>query len=203
MRLVIFSVALASLASCVVPLRVTVYEPDCFEGNSASCVRQDDRLIIELPRGSKVNIKAYLSKVRQEANKTISMCVYVLLECGSTFQLLSSKIELQSNSWDLPRTARIREITGPPGPRSYAVDATIAGVACSTEIDKNTLQSTNTQQFRLWLESAHGFICETNIPVTTEFTLRMPDILVNGHKIQIAPVNFTAKKKWEGRGLCC
>ena len=203
MRFIIACVSLVLLTACVAPLRMTVYEPTCPKGAAISCMQQDDKLIIELSGGAKVNVEANLLDVRQKANKTISMCISVQLERGSTFQFLSSSIVLESSTWSAPRAVDIRKITGPPGPRSYAAGEKINGVVSDAEMIQDALQSPNALLFWLWFESTHNTLCETSIPIVTEFTLRMPDVLVNGQKTHIPPVYFTREKKWDVRGLCC
>ncbi|WP_148665010.1 hypothetical protein [Sulfuricaulis limicola] len=187
------------LAACVIPLKKTVYEPVCPMGTALTCTQQDDRLIIELPGGTKIFAYAYLIDVRQSVNKTITMCLDLQLEPESTFRLVSTKIILESNSWSTPRTENIKELTE-PGPKYYSAKDTITN---RIEIDQRESVAQTKRYLSLWLEIEKGASCETNIPVVTEFTLRMPDVLVNNQKIQIPPVIFTMKKKWVAEGLCC
>ncbi|MEW6332136.1 MAG: hypothetical protein AB1560_11825 [Pseudomonadota bacterium] len=187
------------LAACVIPLKKTVYEPVCPMGTALTCTQLDDRLIIELPGGAKIYAYAYLIDVRQKANKTISLCLNLQLEPESTFRLVSTKIILESNSWRTPRAENIKELTE-PGPNYYSADDTITS---RIDIAQRESVALTKRYLTLWLEIEKGASCETNIPVVTEFTLRMPDVLVNNQKIQIPPVIFTMKKKWVTEGLCC
>lgn len=168
-------------------------------GTALTCAQLDDRLTIELPGGAKIYAYAYLIDVRQSANKTITMCLDLQLEPESTFRLVSTKIILESNSWSTPRTENIKELTE-PGPKYYSAKDTITN---RIEIDQRESVAQTKRYLSLWLEIEKGASCETNIPVVTEFTLRMPDVLVNNQKIQIPPVIFTMKKKWVAEGLCC
>lgn len=187
MRFVIAFVGSILLAACVVPLRKTVYEPACIDGAGVSCTQRDDKLLIELPGGAKVHLEA------GTYGEMASICMYVLLEHGSTFQFVSSNIGLESDTWSGARS--ISMIRG---------DKKISGVAGGAEAagDVKT-PGTETSQFWFWFKSAKGTLCETNIPAVAEFTLRIPDVLVNDQKMQIPPINFKTKKKWVVEGLCC
>ncbi len=187
MRFIIACVSTVLLAACVVPLRKTVYEPSCIEGAGVSCTQRDDKLLIELPGGAKVHLEA------GTYGEMASICMYVLLERGSTFQFVSSNIGLESNAWSGARS--ISMIRG---------DKKISGVTGSAEATGGVkTPRTETSQFWFWFKSTKGTLCETNIPAVTEFMLRMPDVLVNDQKLQIPPINFKIKKKWVTEGLCC
>lgn len=199
MRFVIVFVGSILLVACVVPLRMTVYEPACNGGTGLSCMQRDDKLIIELPGGAKINVDAHLLGVSQKANKTISMCIDLQLERESTFRFVSTKITFKSSAWNAPKTVNIKEFTE-PGPKFYPADSTITG---RVDMTQDTSKPLNTRYIAVWIESAKGTLCETNIPAVAEFTLHLPDVLVNNQKIQIPPVNFMTKKKWVVEGLCC
>lgn len=187
MRFAIVSVSSILLVACVAPLRVTVYEPSCIEDAGVSCTQRDDKLLIELPGGAKMHLEAGVY------GDMASICMYVLLERGSTFQFVSSNVGLESDIWSETRSISIiRE------------DKNISGVAGGAKATSDVkISGTETSQFWIWFESTKGTLCETNIPAVAEFTPHIPDVLVNDQKMQIPPVNLKIKKKWVAEGLCC
>lgn len=176
-----------------------VYEPVCLGKSDVSCTRQDDKLVVELQKGANLDFGVSLIEVSRKADETISICIDIRLERGTTFQLLSTKIALESKAWSLPKTVSIKRLTE-TGPRFYSPEDIITG---SVGVTQDASKPLNTRGITLWLESAKGTLCETNIPAVTEFTLHMPDVAANGQKMHIPPMHFVAKKKWVIEGLCC
>jgi len=186
-KCVTFSVFLAALTGCVVPMQKTVYEPACAIASSPSCEQRDDKLIMEVQKGAKLNISASLVGINRKVDETISLCIFVDVDPGVTFRLLSPTATVESKAWGTPKTVEITD-----RPNSH-------GISDSTGMSRPQRE----QHFVLWLESLHGTLCETNIPAVTEFMFRMPDVAVNGQMVRIPPVRFVTKKKWVVEGLCC
>lgn len=187
MRFAIVFVSSMLLVACAIPLRITVYEPSCIEDTGVLCTQRDDKLLIELPGGAKAHLEASTYGDR------VLICMYVLLDRGSTFQFVSSNIGLKSDTWNEARSIRM-----------IRRDKKIRDVAGGTEVTSDVkISGTETSQFWIWFESAKGTLCETNIPAVAEFTLHIPDVIVSDQKMQIPLVNFKVKKKWVVEGLCC
>jgi len=183
------------LAACVIPVRVPMYELSCIPAKNASCAIRNSELLIELSEGAIVHLEGRTYSDRA------SICMYIKLQHGSTFQFVSSDINVENDASGAMVT-KISKISGSPYDRAYRAIETIDLSANDRKVG-NEIEARGSQQFWIWFESEHRTLCETNIPAATEFTLRLPDVLVNNKKARMPPVSFSKKQRWIAEGLCC
>lgn len=184
------------LAACVIPVRVSMCELSCISIRDASCAKRNNELLIELPEGASAHLEG------RTYGDRASICMYIKLQHGSTFQFVSSNINVEGDITNGAMVTNISKISGSPYDRAYRANEKID---LSTDDRKigDDMETRGGRQFWIWFESEDRTLCETNIPAATEFTVRLPDVLVNNKKAKMPPISFSKRKRWVAEGLCC
>lgn len=182
------------LVACVIPVRVSMYELSCIPIKNASCAKRNNELLIELPGGASAHLEG------RTYGDRASICMYIKLQHGSTFQFASSDVNVEGDITNGAMVTSISKISGSPYDRAYRANEKIDLSSDRRKI-ADDMKTRDGQQFWIWFESEHRTLCETNIPAVTELTLRMPDIFVNNKKAKIPLISFSKKQRWVAEGL--
>jgi hypothetical protein len=166
------------LQGCIVPVRFSGYIPSG-PGNAEGgyCVSGiKDTLRVKADAGVEITVRAGVNK----QNETIMLDVDLVVPEGTTMQLLSPDLLLESPEWTEARVLRVYEITA-PGPRDFSAMSELPGAAESMGY------------FSFWFKKSQSGV--TSVPKVTTFKLQLPPLRINGKTVRIAPIIFEAYSK--------
>lgn len=170
-RIVWITALVAILAGCM-PVQLKRYMP---EGPGVLTGQLDDTLQITLAPGVQLSMWGDA----EDSDGTINLVVDIHVPKATTVRFAQANFVIESPAFSAPKKLPIIHITT-PGPK-WLKPLEILDGPVAAEKDSHRIYAVS------FAERSMG---KTSIPIIEEFTLRWPEIIINGKITSVEPIRF-------------